>query len=194
MKKILFLICLILIANPIFAHECTNCQTSKCTDLMTSMYDRRATMYNVLNLSCDQQKCKDTMDMHYLQEVGDKFEKYEQEKFVLNNMKKHNASDSALKKQKKIVRACEKNLENLNKKYEKEFKTILNSEQKSKFNTIAKMQKNEVKYCKKDKAFYKRDKNLRPFGEKMFYKDTEEILCPLHNKWHMFGFKHKAKK
>ena len=194
MKKLLFIISFLLIVNPAFAQECANCQSSKCMDLMTSMYDKRATMFNVLNLSADQQKCKDTMDKNYLQEVGSKFEKYEQEKFVLNNMKKHNASDSALKKQEKIVKSCEKSLESLNKKYEKEFKTILNSDQKSKFNTIVKMQKKEVRYCKKDKAFYKRDKNLRPFGEKMFYKDTEEVLCPVHNKWHLFGIKHKIKK
>ena len=194
MKNLILLFTLIILTNPVLAQCPTGENCTKCMDLMTSMYDKRATMFNVLNLSADQQKCKDTMDTHYLQEVGDKFEKYEQEKFVLNNMKKHNASDSALKKQEKVVKNCEKSLENLNKKYEKEFKTILNSDQKSKFNTIVKMQKKEIRYCKKDKAFYKHDKNLRPFGEKMFYKDTEEVLCPVHNKWHMFGFKHKVKK
>ena len=34
---------------------------TKCLDLMTSMYKRRATLYNVLNLSNDQQKCKDVI-------------------------------------------------------------------------------------------------------------------------------------
>ncbi|MBO6087826.1 hypothetical protein J6P92_05725 [bacterium] len=192
MKKVLFLISLLIIANPVFA-ECTNCKSSKCMDLMSSMYDKRATLFNVLNLSADQQKCKDTMDMNYMKEAGDKFEKYEQEKFTLKNMVKNNTNKSALKKQKKVVKNLEEDLENLNKKYEKEFKSILNSEQKGKFNTILKMQKKEVRYCQKDKAFYKRDPKLRPFGEKMYYKDTEEILCPKHHKWHIFGFKHKIK-
>ena len=190
MKKLLFLISLLIIANPVLA-ECTSCKDTKCIDLITSMYNKRATMFNVLNLSYDQQKCKDTMDMNYLKEVGNKFEKYEQEKFVYNNMEKHNASKQALKKQEKVVKNLEKELENLNKKYEKEFKTILNSEQKAKFRTIVKMQKKEVRYCRKDKAFYKRDPKLRPFGEKMYYKDTEEVLCPKHHKWHVFGIKHR---
>ena len=190
MKKFLFLISLLIFANPVFA-ECAACKNSKCMDLMTLMYDRRATIFNVLNLSTDQQKCKDTIDMNFSKETTDKFEKYEQEKFVLSNMAKHNASKSALKKQEKIVKNLEKELETINEKYIKEFKTILNSEQKMKFRTIVKMEKKEVKYCQKDKAFYKRDTKLRPFGEKMYYTDTEEILCPKHHKWHIFGIKHK---
>lgn len=166
MKKLLFLISLLIIANPVLA-ECSSSKDSKCIDLMSSMYDRRATLFNVLNLSADQQKCKDTMDMNYLKEVGDKFEKYEREKFVYKNMEKHNVSKQALKKQEKVVKNLQKDLESLNGKYEKEFKTILNSEQKTKFNTITKMQKKEIKYCQKDKAFYKRDPKLRPFGEKV---------------------------
>ena len=189
MKNLILILALIFIVNPVFAADCTN--KSKCIDLMSAMYDKRAAMFNVLNLSADQQKCKDTMDKKYLEEVGNKFEQYEQEKFVYNNMKKHNASNSALKQQAKRVKNIENCLENLNKKYEHEFKTILNAEQKSKFNTIKKMEKKELKYCQKDKAFYKRDPKLRPFGEKMYYQ--EDALCPVHNKWHMFGFKHKIK-
>jgi len=191
MKKFLFILIVMMFANPIFAQNCANCQ--KCTDLMDFMYDRRATMYNVLNLSPDQQKCKDTMDMQYLKEVGDKFEKYEQEKYVLKNLKKHNASKSAIRKQEKVVKNLEKSMENLNDKYTKEFKTILDSEQKSKLNTISKMQKKELKYCRHNKAFYKRDSKLRPFGEKMYSKETQKVICPVHNKRHLFGKIHEAK-
>ena len=76
-------------------------------------------------------------------------------------------------------------------KYDKEFKSILNSEQKGKYNTVRKMEKKEVKYCIKNKAFYKRDPKLRPFGEKMYSGEQNEVLCPKHNKWHLFGYKHK---
>ena len=55
------------------------------------------------------------------------------------------------------------------------------------------MERKEVKYCMKNKAFYKRDPKLRPFGEKMYYGEQNEVLCPVHKKWHMFGFKHKVK-
>ena len=182
MKKILFFLTLILLANPVYAQN-----DNKCTQLMDFMYDRRATMYNVLNLSPDQQKCKDTMDMKYLKEVGDKYQQYEQEKFVLNNMKKHGASTKALDKQAKVVNNLESYLQTLNDKYEKEFKSVLDSEQKAKFKTIKKMEKKELKYCKHNKAFYKRDPKLRPFGEKMYYENQEPKICPKHNKRHLFN-------
>ena len=106
---------------------------------------------------------------------------------------KHNASENTLKKQKKVVKNIEKNMQEIGKKYDKEFKSILNSEQKSKYNTVRKMEKKEIRYCMKNKAFYKRDPKLRPFGEKMYYGEQNEVLCPVHNKWHLFGYKHKAK-
>ena len=55
------------------------------------------------------------------------------------------------------------------------------------------MQKKELKYCRHNKAFYKRDPKLRPFGEKMYYEDTQKVICPVHNKRHLFGIMHKEK-
>ena len=171
--------------------SCDCCKQTKCLDLMTSMYNERATLYNVLNLSNDQQKCKDIIDKKRYEELGKQFQEYEKEKYVLDNMCKHNASESALKKQEKVVKNIEKEMQQIGKKYDKEFKTILNSEQKSKYNSVRKMEKKEVKYCMKNKAFYKRDPKLRPFGEKMYYGEQNEVLCPVHKKWHLFGYKHK---
>ena len=193
MKKILLFIAFILLTNSAFAQSSQNCDTNKCTQLMDFMYDRRATMYNVLNLSPDQQKCKDTMDKKYLQEVGDKFEQYEQEKFVLSNMKKHNASDSSIKKQEKIVKNLQNYMEGLNDKYEKEFKSVLDSEQKSKLSTIKRMEKKELKYCRHNKVYYKRDPKLRPFGEKMYTPENSQKICPVHKKHHLFNRIHKEK-
>lgn len=192
MKKFLLLISLFIITNSVFAYECQNCK-NKCMDLKTSMYNERATLYNVLNLSDDQQKCKDTIDKSYLKEVGDYFEKYEQEKFILNNMKKHNASTSAINKQEKIVKQSEKNIKNLKKKYDKEFYSILSSEQKTKFKTISKMEEKEESYCKNQKAYIKHDPNVRIFGENMYYGDNKKVVCPVHNKRHFFGKIHKTK-
>ena len=158
---------------------------------MTSMYNKHATLYNVLNLSNDQQKCKDVIDKKRYEELQKQSQEYEKEKYVLDNMCKHNASEKALKKQKKVVENIKKNMQEIDKKYDKEFKSILNSEQKGKYNTVRKMEKKEVKYCIKNKAFYKRDPKLRPFGEKMYSGEQNEVLCPKHNKWHLFGYKHK---
>ena len=204
MKKhvLIISICLILSGNFVFAGETTvfaenqrpDCGCSKqtkCLDLMTSMYNERATLYNVLNLSNDQQKCKDVIDKKRYEELGEQFKLYEQEKFVLANMCKHNASEEAIKKQEKVVKDIEKCMKKIGKKYDKEFKSILSPEQKAKYNTVRKMEKKEIKYCMKNKAFYKRDPKLRPFGEKMYYGEQNNVLCPVHKKWHIFGFKHK---
>ena len=173
--------------------DCGCSKQTKCLDLMTSMYNERATLYNVLNLSNDQQKCKDVIDKKRYEELGKQFQEYEKEKYVLDKMCNHNASEAAVKKQEKVVKNIEKEMQKIGKKYDKEFKSVLNSEQKSKYNTVRKMERKEVKYFMKNKAFYKRDPKLRPFGEKMYYGEQNEVLCPVHNKWHLFGFKHKLK-
>ena len=202
-KILTLIICFILAANFAFAQEQTvfaenqrqdcNCsQNTKCLDLMKSMYNERATLYNVLNLSNDQQKCKEVIDKKRYDELGKLFQQYEQEKYVLSKMCEHSTvSEYAIKKQKKVVKNIEKCMKKTGEKYDKEFKTILNSEQKSKYNTIRKMEKKEIKYCIKNKAFYKRDPKLRPFGQDMYYGEQNNVLCPVHKKWHIFGRKHK---
>lgn len=190
MKKIVLILSLILIGN-VASCECGCYKQTKCLDLMTSMHDERATLYNVLNLSADQQKCKDVIDKARYNELGKQFQEYEQEKYVLSKMCEHTASKPAIKKQEKVIKNIEKCMKKTGDKYDKEFKTILNSEQRGKLRTIRKMQKKEIKYCQKNKAFYKKDPNLRPFGQKIYEQEQQEKLCPVHKKWHMFGFKHK---
>lgn len=205
MKKgiVLLTVSILLCTSNVFAQEttvfaenqrsdCGCAKQTKCLDLMTSMYNERATLYNVLNLSNDQQKCKDIIDKKRYEELSVQFKLYEQEKYVLSKMCEHSgASEDAIKKQKKVIKDIEKCMKKIGKKYDKEFKSILNSEQKSKYNTVRKMEKKEIKYCLKNKAFYKRDPKLRPFGEKMYYGEQNEVLCPVHKKWHLFGRKHQ---
>ena len=201
-KLLTLILCIIMLNSSVLAQEnkvfaenqkpdCGCSKQTKCIDLMTSMYNERATLYNVLNLSNDQQKCKDVIDKKRYEELGIQFRQYEQEKYVLDNMCKHNASEQAIKKQEKVVKNIEKCMKKIGEKYDKEFKSILNSEQKAKYNSVRKMEKKEIKYCLKNKAFYKRDPKLRPFGEKMYYGEQNNVLCPVHKKWHLFGYKHK---
>lgn len=201
-KLLTLILCIIMLNSSVLAQEnkvfaenqkpnCGCSKQTKCIDLMTSMYNERATLYNVLNLSNDQQKCKDVIDKKRYEELGAQFRQYEQEKYVLDNMCKHNASEQAIKKQEKVVKNIEKCMKEIGEKYDKEFKSILNSEQKAKYNSVKKMEKKEIKYCLKNKAFYKRDPKLRPFGEKMYYGEQNNVLCPVHKKWHLFGYKHK---
>ena len=174
--------------------ECGCSKNTKCLELMKSTYNERATLYNVLNLSNDQQKCKDVIDKKRYDALAQIFKQYEQEKYVLSKMCAHSGvSESAIKKQQKVVKNIEKCMKKTGEKYDKEFKSILNSEQKSKYNSIRKMEKKEIKYCLKNKAFYKRDPKLRPFGQNMYYGEQNNVLCPVHKKWHLFGRKHKIR-
>lgn len=190
MKKIILVLTILMLGNITLA-ECDCHGSAKCLDLLTSMYNERATLYNVLNLSSDQQKCKDVIDKKRYDELGTQFRQLEQEKYVLSSMCEHQASPQAIKKQEAVVKNIEKNMKKTGDKYDKEFKSVLNSEQRSKLRSIRKMQKKEIRYCQHNKAFYKKDPNLRTFGEKM-YTGEDTKLCPVHNKWHLFGFKHKV--
>lgn len=195
MKRVLCLVLFLLIVNPVFAEtQKSHKSVSKCLDLETAMYDKRAILYNILNLTPDQQKCKDTMDNKFQKEIGDKYEKYSQEKYVLSNLKKHNASKASVKKQEKVVKNIEKQIKNIQKKYDKEFLSVLTSEQRAKMRNISAMEKFEKWHYTKQKAFYQHDSKLRTFGDKMYYdNDAQNVLCPVHNKYHMFGIKHKVK-
>lgn len=206
--RILFIVCFILIfSNLGFANEITvlgenqnikekieaktcNCYNkSKCLELISSMYYKRATLYNILNLSYDQQEIVKIIDEKRDCELKKIFEQYKQEMYIFSNLCQHKASESAIKKQKKVVNNLKKSIKKTTEKYDDEFKKVLNADQRSKLNTVRKMEKKEIKYCLKNKAFYKHDENLRPFGKKEFY--SEDLLCPTHKKWHIFGFKHK---
>lgn len=172
MKNIFLLLVIVFIscANFAVAKEDCGCSTqTKCLDLMTTMYDERATLYNVLNLSDDQLKCKDVIDKKRYEELGEEFKKYEQEKYVLARLCDHNASKNAIKKQKKIVKDIETCMQKINKKYDNEFKSVLNSEQKVKLRYIRKIEKKAIKQCQSGKKLYKPDPNLKPFGEQFLY-------------------------
>ena len=199
MKKILLLgLCILCLNNFVFAEENknTNCECqnnknkTKCLDLATSMYNERFTMYNVLNLSADQAKIKDRLDKERYQALDIAFNQLMQEKYVLKKLCESNASEAAIKKQQKIVKKCEKCMKETAEKYDKEFLDILTVAQKAKFKSIRKMARKEMKYCRNNKAFYERDPQIRPFGQKMYYTDTQTLLCPTHKKWHLFGRKH----
>lgn len=132
---------------------------------MDNMYNRRAALYNVLNLSKEQQKSKDEIDKKYKLLSAQMYEEWKKEQYVLKNMEKYQTGNKTLKSQEKIVQDIEYDMKNLNKKYDNELKTILKKEQLDKLKTIRKIEKKALKHCKKDKALYKHDENVRIFGQ-----------------------------
>lgn len=197
MKKLILILTIIITCtiNCAYAQiECGCDKQTKCLDLMTSMYNERAALYNVLNLSADQQKCKDVIDKKRYEELGIEFKKYEQERFVLAKLCEHKASSQAIKKQEKVVADIEKYMKKISDKYDKEFKSVLNSEQKAKLKTIRKIEKKEIKQCQKNKPLFKKDANLRPFGEGFLYPQQDDNSRNRQRKRNPFCFKHNLNK
>ena len=163
MKKFIFIVFGLLIS---VSAQAQNIYENKCTDLMTNLKDNRAVLFNVLNLSKEQQGYKDKIDKNYEALFAQAYENYNREKFILENLKKHNASNNALRKQQRIVKNTEDKIFELCNKSDKEYKSILNNYQYSKLKSIKQSERSALKYCRRVKAFYKTDENFRPFGMK----------------------------
>ena len=163
MKKLLLLIICLCSVNIVFAQE--TCTSTKCMDLTDSMYNNRAALYNVLNLSKEQQIAKDEIDKKYRQLSEQMFDELSKEKYVMKNLEKYQSSGKTLKSQEKIIKSIEDDMRNLNLQYDNELKTILKKEQLNKLKSVRKIEKQALKHCQKDKALYKRDNNVRIFGQ-----------------------------
>ncbi|MBQ3641287.1 hypothetical protein II906_05120 [bacterium] len=163
MKKLLTIMSLMIFACCTSAQEV--CNSTKCIDLMNSMYNRRAALYNVLNLTKEQQIYKDEIDKKYQNLLFQMNEELNKEKHALQNMQKYETSNETLNRQKNIIKNIENDMKCLNKQYDKELKAKLNKEQINKLKTIRKVEKRALKHCQRDKALYKHDKNVRIFGE-----------------------------
>ena len=130
---------------------------NKCRELIQQMFDDRAAVYNVLNLSSEQKKCKDDIEKRRYEELDTKIE-------IFERLCASQADQTTLKKQKKLLKNLEKDIDNIMFKYDKEFKCILSQTQKTKYNNIQRIKEKDIKQWRKGKKLFKQDPNLRPFG------------------------------
>lgn len=189
MKKyiILSVLAFLFCTNTVFAYETSTCpqaadifepetgcinnsqisaykNQNKCRELIQRMFDDRAAVYNVLNLSSEQKKCKDDIEKRRYDELDTKIILYEKLCTAPNEECNCQTDKAELRKQKKTLKNIEQDIDNIMYKYDKEFKCILTRAQKTKYKNIQKIKKEELKQCKKGKRLFKQDPNLLPFG------------------------------
>ena len=121
----------------------------------------RNTIYNALNLTADQIRKKDEIEVKRYQDLEPEIKK-----LCLTRQKiKDIATDKTCCKNDKIaaqkeLESVKKSIKTISNRYDKEFKKILTSEQKSKYNMIRKLKRADLKKIEQKH----KDSALRPFG------------------------------
>ena len=163
-----------------------------CNEFVNKMFNERATVYNVLNLTPQQKACKNEIEKRRYVAVDTKTEILAQEMYVLQKLEcDPQANKTAIAKQKKVVKCARKDLEDTMKTYDKEFKSILSGEQKAKYRAIQRFQKRDLRRCEQHKSLYKKDKNIQVFGQPYSYNEDS---CPKHGIRHFRAHKCKLEK
>lgn len=127
------------------------------------VYKDKCVLYNALNLTCEQAKCKEELEKQKTEEMSRILPSFYNAKDCLKRLEAANAPKKEIKKQKKELKKIEKQLEDINERYEKEFKKHLTSLQKSKYHEIERLQKRELKKCEKCEC-RKLPDGMRPFA------------------------------
>ena len=127
---------------------------------------QRDSIYNALNLTPAQIKCKNEIEKK-------RFEALESElkKFCLVKKKLKRAEEKCNKleianaeKELKPIRKC---IRKISSEYDKQFMEILNSEQKAKYRMIRRLKRNDLKKQHKIQKNGQKPSDLKPFGEKI---------------------------
>lgn len=205
MKKVLLVLCLCLISTsmPVFAEDEANtpCEVSiieeKTYDYAAQLIEtiklQRNSIYNALNLTPSQIKCKNEIE-------AKRYEALEPElkKFCLAKKKLKDAETkcdkNAIKQTEKELKPIRKCIRKISTEYDKEFMKILNSDQRAKYRMIRKLKRNDLKKLQKMHKNGEKPSDLKPFGEKIsqaaYMEQQHQKTCL----WHKMINKIKKKK
>lgn len=197
MKQILIIssALVILSANIALSKECCTTQNNyefaqrdyKCSQLINKIRFQKNTLYNVLNLSTEQQELKDEIEFRRQEEVKPYADAYQCEKQKLKELVQTSYGSPEFKKQVKATRKAWKALQKCHKKYDKEFEKILCSTQKAKFKDIVRLTKRDIRYCYLNKKACPKDPYVNTFG----LNDAKNLcdICEKHSRAHIFNYK-----
>lgn len=178
MKKVLFILGLCLISTniPVQAqdNENTPCEVSiieeqqynYASQLIEKNKLQRDSIYNALNLTPAQIKCKNEIEKKRFEALEPELKKFCLVKKKLKRAEeKCNKSEIAnAEKELKPIRKC---IRKISSEYDKQFMEILNSEQKAKYRMIRKLKRNDLKKQHKIQKNGQKPSDLKPFGEKI---------------------------
>lgn len=205
MKKVLLVLglCLISTTLPVMAEDEANtpCEVSiieeQNYDYASQLIDKiklqRNSIYNALNLTPSQIKCKNEIEKK-------RFEALEPElkKFCLAKKKLKDAEEKcdkkAIKQAEKELKPIRKCIRKISTEYDKQFMELLDSNQKAKYRMIRKLKRNDLKKLQKTQKNGEKPSDLKPFGEKI---SQAAYMEQQHNKtclWHKMINKMKKKK
>ena len=169
MKKIIIIsiITVFILFSPTALAKQKTCvyEDENCSELIENIRSQKNTLYNVLNLSPEQQKIKDEIETRRLEEMQPLINEYRNEKRKLHDMVKNGCSKQEYKQQKKITDTAHKKIHKTFKKYDREFIKILCPLQKSKYREINKLVKRDIKYCRLNKRSCTKNPYLNTFGK-----------------------------
>lgn len=131
---------------------------------VNNLHAKRAVIYNALDLSDEQIATREAIIKENSQIYEAKFNELIKESYTLKSLKVANADTSIINQQKKVVKNLKKEIDELIKTEDKEFKKSLTREQRSKFSMIAKLERNDFKAISHQKDYYKSNPRMRQFG------------------------------
>lgn len=205
MKKVLLVLglCLISTTMPVFAEDEANtpCEVSIIEEqnydyapqLIEKIKFQRNSIYNALNLTPSQIKCKNEIEQKRYEALEPELKKFCLAKKKLENAEKK-CDKNAIRQAEKELKPIRKCIRKISTKYDKQFMEVLNSDQRAKYRMIRKLKRSDIKKLQKKQKNGAKPSDLKPFGEKI---SQAAYMEQQHNKtclWHKMINKIKKKK
>lgn len=127
---------------------------------------QRDTIYNALNLTPRQIKCKNEIEKKRYLELEPALKNFCICNKKLKDAKAANDTELICTAEKNL-KSSRKEIQNVSAKYDKEFIKILNSEQRSKYQMIRKLKRTDLKKLQKIQKDGAKSTDVKPFGIKM---------------------------
>lgn len=136
------------------------------SQLLEKIKMQRDSIYNTLNLTPSQIKCKNEIEKKRYEALEP-----ELQKFCVQNRKLKLAEEKcdkgAINQAEKELKCIKKTIQKISSAYDKEFMAILNSDQKAKYRMIRKLKRTDLKKMQKVQKKGKKPSDLKPFGDKI---------------------------
>lgn len=164
----------------VYASECeTPCEVTiiEQHDYSSQLVDKirmqRDTIYNALNLTPKQIKCKNEIEKKRYIELEP-----ELKKLCIYNKKLKDAKAKECKEDIKTIeknlKATRKEIQKISAKYDRDFIGILNHEQRSKYKMIRTLKKRDLKKAQKVHKYGSKQSDVKPFGVNMSQAEYTE--------------------
>lgn len=135
----------------------------------------RAVIYNALNLTEEQVQFREFLLLQNNPLYKEKLNEFVKQSYKLQALKKIDACEFEIFKQKRVVQKIRNEIEKLLNEENKCFKKVLNHEQNSKYSMIRKLERRDFRRALHQKDYYKSNPEMRPFG------DPCQFCCPVES-------------